>query len=46
MIDTENFVVINATESIEKQQVLVREIIQENLKGYKTPYKKKNIKID
>ena len=46
MIEEEDFVVINASESIEKQQTYVREIIQEQLKGYKIPYKKKNIKLD
>ena len=46
MIEEEDFVVINASESIEKQQTSVREIIQEQLKGYKIPYKKKNIKLD
>lgn len=39
MIDREDFIVIDATRSIEAQQVLVREITQDKLKGYKSPYK-------
>lgn len=41
MIPREDFIVIDATQSIEAQQLLVREIIQSKLKGYKSPYKKK-----
>jgi dTMP kinase len=44
MIEEEGFEVIDATQSIEKQQIVVREIIEEQLKGYKTPYKMKSTK--
>ncbi len=44
MIEKEDFVVVNATESIEKQQTVVKDIIEQHLKGYKTPYKRKLLK--
>lgn len=44
MIEEEDFEVVDATQSIEKQQIAVREIIEEHLKGYKTPYKIKPTK--
>lgn len=39
MIETDGLTVIDATQTIEKQQILVREIIAEKLEGYKSPYK-------
>lgn len=41
MIEEDDFTVIDATQPIEKQQRIVREIIEQKLKGYKSPYKKK-----
>ncbi|MCX7749814.1 MAG: dTMP kinase [Clostridia bacterium] len=41
MAAEEYFKVIDATLSIEKQQEIVREIVKENLEGYKSPYRKK-----
>jgi dTMP kinase len=40
MIEKENFVVIDATNSIEEQQKNVREIILQSMEGYKPPYKR------
>ncbi|MDP4093013.1 MAG: dTMP kinase [Bacillota bacterium] len=40
MIDEEDFIVMDATTSIEEQQVRVREIIKEKLVEYKSPYRK------
>lgn len=37
MIEENNFVVIDASESIEEQQIIVRQVVQKKLKGYKMP---------
>ncbi|MCX7920779.1 MAG: dTMP kinase [Clostridia bacterium] len=42
MIEEEGFMVIDATQPIEKQQAIVRELIEEKLQGYKSPYKRKS----
>lgn len=39
MIDEEDFTVIDATKSIEEQQIMVRSIVSESLEGYKSPLK-------
>lgn len=41
MIIEDDFTVIDATETIEKQQNIVREIIAKELEGYKPPFKRK-----
>lgn len=45
MIDTESFIVIDATKSIEEQQLQVREIIKGKLSGYRSPYKKNKMTV-
>lgn len=45
MIDMDDFIVMDATKSIEEQQKLVREIITGKLEGYKPPFKKKLLRI-
>jgi len=41
MIDDEDFKVIDATLSIEKQQIIVRDIVKQNLEDYKMPFANK-----
>ena len=45
MIEQEGLIVIDATETIEQQQIKVRKIVEEKLVGYKPPYKNKSVAL-
>jgi dTMP kinase len=42
MIDDDDFTVIDATQTVEKQQNIVRDLITKELEGYTPPFKRKN----
>ncbi len=39
LLDKDDFIVIDATKSVEEQQIKVREIVKKNLEGYKSPFR-------